>query len=100
MLTPVLRLSGDDEAGAIFINQAAAEYFTESFSSAGIEGVELRKYIQEALDAFELDCERRFRDILQDDWIIEVGGHGFTDKSIGVSQGRMTLSRLFVPSLA
>jgi hypothetical protein len=98
VLKSVCHLSGV-QAGAIFVNQTAAEYFTKTFSSAGIEGPELRRYTQEALDAFEPDCKRRFRDIFQDDWIIEAGGHRFTNKSIGVSRGRMAVPRLLTSSL-
>lgn len=94
--SPVLELkekkaSACVQAGAIFVNQTAIEYFDTLFQSAGFDKEDLAAYTQEAVDSFESEGKRAFEGPDQDDVSIKVGGHRFTDKSINVRRGILSI---------
>jgi hypothetical protein len=79
------------QAGAIFVNQSATSYFKTLFSTAGLDDDDVKEYTAEAIESFESE-KKHFEGPHQDDIGISVGGHRFSDKSIGVRRGLMNMS--------
>jgi hypothetical protein len=81
------------QAGAIFVNQSAGEYFRVLFSSIGLEAEEVETLVNEALESFEGEGKRAFASASQDDTSLKAGGFRFTEKSINVRRGVLTVRR-------
>ncbi|KDQ09315.1 hypothetical protein BOTBODRAFT_37228 [Botryobasidium botryosum FD-172 SS1] len=93
---PVLRLkekqaSACVQAGGIFVNQTAADYFTRTFRAAGLTDDEIESYVADALLSFEYDAKKAFKDTAEER-DISIGGSRFTDRRIGVRRGSLSIS--------
>jgi hypothetical protein len=95
-LKPVLELkekrtSACVQAGAIFVNQSAAHFFTGLFRTLDFEEEDLKSYIQEATESFESESKRSFESADQGEISIRVGDRRFTERAINVRRGIMTI---------
>jgi hypothetical protein len=86
-----VRSSACVQAGAIFVNQTAEEFFRSQFTAGGFDEDDLKVYIQDALNSFETEGKRGFEGSDQVDVSIKVGGHKLTEKSMGIRRGVMTI---------
>jgi hypothetical protein len=80
------------QAGAIFVDQAAASYFEKHLSSAGVEGDKLSDYVRAAVNSFEAGAKKAFKDTQQEDWSIDIEDHWFSNTSARIRRGLMQLS--------
>lgn len=78
------------QAGAIFVNQSAEEYFTSEFTKAGLDKDTIAEYVLEAMESFEQEAKRTF-DNGNADKLVNVGGRKFTNAQLGVRRGTMTI---------
>ncbi|KDQ12464.1 hypothetical protein BOTBODRAFT_34432 [Botryobasidium botryosum FD-172 SS1] len=94
-IKPLLRLeekraSACVQAGAIFVNQSAKEYLFELFSKSDLDEETAAEYISEALESFETDAKKSFRDASEEK-TLSVGGRKFTSAELNVRRGSMAL---------
>jgi hypothetical protein len=92
------RASDCVQAGAIFVDQTARNYFRGLFSSTSHQGRDLDELVQEAVESFETEAKRSFEGSHQTEMFIKVGGPRFTERSIGVRRGILELSGNHVES--
>lgn len=78
------------QAGAIFVNISAEQHFTKVFTEAGLDEETVVDYTKEALESFETDAKRTFRNASENK-LVNVGGRKFTNPDINVRRGAMTL---------
>lgn len=81
------------QAGAIFVNQTAMEYFEMLFQSAGFDKEDLHAYTQEAVDSFEAEGKKAFEGPNQEDISVKVGGHRLTERAVNIRRGIMAVTR-------
>lgn len=79
------------QAGAIFVNQSARKYFSRIFSSTKLDEEDVTAYTEEAIESFEEDAKKSFFDSAKD-YHISVGGRTYTDESLRVRRGLMTIT--------
>jgi hypothetical protein len=99
-VNPVLKLkerapSGCIQAGGIFVNQAVEKYFSNTLSSAKIEGQVLKDRVREAVESFESGPKKTFAgpEGELDEFFVYVGGHKFSEESLGIRRGRKAFTR-------
>ncbi|KDQ13831.1 hypothetical protein BOTBODRAFT_188297 [Botryobasidium botryosum FD-172 SS1] len=85
-----VRTSACVQAGAILVSRSAEKYFSRRFNSAKLDPDDVEAYIEEAMECFENDIKKSFRDPSKD-YPIKVGDRKFNDKKLGVRKGYMTL---------
>ena len=78
------------QAGAIFVNQSAEDHFKQAFTSVGLDAETVKEYVAAAIESFEVDAKRTFKNTI-DNKIISVGGRRFTDEDLNVRRGSMTM---------
>lgn len=81
------------QAGAIFVNQSATEYLNRLFLSAGLKQDDVDEYTREGIESFESEVKKAFEGAHEEDVSLQVGWHKFTEKSIGVKRGILTIAR-------
>lgn len=81
------------QAGAIFVDQSATEYFNTLFSSAGLDAEDIKEYTDEAVKSFETEAKKAFNGESGDDVSIKVAGHKVTERSVNIRRGILTLPR-------
>ncbi|KDQ12455.1 hypothetical protein BOTBODRAFT_134607 [Botryobasidium botryosum FD-172 SS1] len=84
------RASACVQAGAIFVNKTAEEYFTQAFTDAGLDEETVSEFVAAAMDSFEMETKRRFKDPAETK-IISVGGRKFSNTDLNVRRGAMTI---------
>ncbi|KDQ18318.1 hypothetical protein BOTBODRAFT_28735 [Botryobasidium botryosum FD-172 SS1] len=94
--TPLIRLkekraSACVQAGAIFVNKTAEEYFAQAFTGAGLDEETVSEFVAAAMDSFEMETKRRFKDPGETK-IISVGGRKFSNMDLNVRRGAMTMN--------
>ncbi|KAF8305224.1 uncharacterized protein EI90DRAFT_3001470 [Cantharellus anzutake] len=80
------------QAGGIFVNKAAEEYFHRVFSNpeANLPPDESRDFVKKAIDDFETTAKKAFKDITTKG-SVDIGQTRYTNPAVGVKRGRMTL---------
>jgi len=84
------RASACVQAGAIFVNQSAEEFFRQSFTKAKLDKETIAEYTEEAIESFEIEAKRTFKSETEDK-LVNVGGRKFTNTQLNVRRGTMTL---------
>jgi hypothetical protein len=80
------------QAGAIFIDQMAREYFRGIFQDTlGLEGEDLKEHLSDAVASFESETKKSFKDS-KGEKSIKVGGYKFNNAKLGIKRGKMVLS--------
>ena len=80
------------QAGGIFVNKAAEEYFQRAFSNpaAKLPDDEVKDFVKKATDDFETNAKKAFKD-LTSKGSIDIGQSRYTNTAVGVKRGRMAL---------
>jgi len=92
---PLIRLkekcaSACIQAGAIFVNRSVEDFLKQAFVNVGLDEETISEYTIEALESFEADAKRSFRNRFEDK-VINVGGRKFTNPELNMRRGFMTL---------
>ncbi|CAE6494346.1 unnamed protein product [Rhizoctonia solani] len=94
-MSPVLKLaekrdSACIQAGGLYVDDAVEKYLKEVLVGAGIDGDDIKEYVQEAVRDFEAFPKRLFSDS-SDNLKIKLGDRGLTNPDIHVRRGVMTV---------
>lgn len=81
------------QAGAIFVDQTAKDFFEARFDSTTLGKEDMKAFIQESVESFEQEGKRNFTGSDDGDVRVKVGGHRLNEKEIGIRRGIMTLTR-------
>ncbi|KDQ12452.1 hypothetical protein BOTBODRAFT_146678 [Botryobasidium botryosum FD-172 SS1] len=87
-------LSTGVQAGAIFVNKIAEEYFTQTFTEAGMDEETVSDFVTAAMGSFEMETKRRFQDPTESK-IISVARRKFSNTSLNICRG--ALQQFFDP---
>ncbi|KAF8328516.1 uncharacterized protein EI90DRAFT_2974277 [Cantharellus anzutake] len=82
------------QAGGIFVNKAAEEYFRRVFSNpeASLRPDEIKDFVQHAVDDFEANAKKAFQDKdMTSKGSVDIGQSRYTNPTFGVKRGRMML---------
>ena len=88
-----LKPSACVQAGGIFVNKAAEEYFQRAFSNpaASLPDDEIKDCVKKATDDFESNAKKAFSDVTSKG-SIDIGQSRYTNVAVGVKRGRMMLN--------
>ncbi|KAF8337474.1 uncharacterized protein EI90DRAFT_3043110 [Cantharellus anzutake] len=80
------------QAGGIFVNKAAEDYFHRVFSDPGayLRPDEIKDFVKHAIDDFEATVKKAFKDV-SSKGSLDIGQSRYTNPALGVKRGRMTL---------
>src|SRR5260370_36720800 len=80
------------QAGGVFVNKAAEEYFHRTFSNpaAKLDDDEAKDFVKKATDVFETTAKKAFKDAASKG-TVDIGQVRYTNPAAGVKRGRMTL---------
>lgn len=81
------------QAGAIFVDQTAQQYFEKLFLDAGTDAEDVKAYVEEALESFEAEGKKAFEGPDGEELCARVGGHKFNDSKLGVRRGVLAVER-------
>ncbi|KAF8337473.1 uncharacterized protein EI90DRAFT_2968350 [Cantharellus anzutake] len=82
------------QAGGIFVNKAAEDYFSRVFSNpeASLRPDEIKDFVQHAIDDFEANAKKAFQDKdITSKGSVDIGQSRYTNPVVGVKRGRMML---------
>ncbi|KAF8336893.1 uncharacterized protein EI90DRAFT_3013883 [Cantharellus anzutake] len=80
------------QAGGVFVNKAAEEYFQRVFSNpeANLPRDEVKDLVKNAVDAFEMTAKKTFKNATSKG-SLDLGLSRYTNPAVGVRRGRMAL---------
>ena len=80
------------QAGGVFVNKAAEEYFQRAFSNpaAKLPDDEIKDFVKTATYDFETNAKKAFNDVTNKG-SIDIGQSRYTNAAVGVRRGRMTV---------
>ena len=79
------------QAGGIFVDQSAAEYFRKKFYDAGLNPDEVSEYLKTATHKFNTEVKLSFED-QSGDHLIALADRHASNPLLGLERGYVTLS--------
>ena len=80
------------QAGGIFVDQSATEFFTDLFTRGGLDLEDVKEYTDEAGKAFEAEAKKAFSDPRGEEVSLKVANHKTTERSVGIRRGILNVS--------
>jgi hypothetical protein len=84
------------QAGAIYINLAAENHFKNLFKKVGFSDDDVKSYVAEAVEHFELHGKREFEGSNHGNILIPIGNHRLNCPEIDIRRGNLKLPKTMV----